>query len=125
MIRILPRPQVVATLAALAFVADAAADTTWIDVRSESERAERRVEGDAHVPLADIAAGVAALDLPKDADIALYCAVGGRAGLAKLRLQSLGYSKVRNAGGIDDVIKARSCGDSGGAVVSCASDRTR
>jgi rhodanese-related sulfurtransferase len=119
------RPHPLLAITALLLAGTAAADTTWIDVRSDSERAERRVEGDVHVPLSDIAAGVEALGLPKDADIALYCAVGGRAGVAKLRLQSLGYSKVRNAGGIDEVIEARDCNDTGMPVVSCASERTR
>lgn len=119
MIRILPRLPVLATLAALAFAASAEAETTWIDVRSESERAERRVDGDGHVPFTDIAAGVEALGLAKDADIALYCAAGGRSGAAMLRLKSLGFSKVRNAGGIDDVIRERGCKDSGAPVVDC------
>lgn len=125
MASLLSRPHPLLAIAALLLAGTAAADTTWIDVRSESEREARRVEGDAHIPLSDIAAGVAALGLPKDADIALYCAVGGRAGVAKLRLQSLGYSKVRNAGGIDDVVEARGCNDTGTPVVSCATERSR
>ncbi|MFM7783902.1 MAG: rhodanese-like domain-containing protein [Gammaproteobacteria bacterium] len=125
MASLLSRPHPLLATAALLLAGTTSADTTWIDVRSDAERAERRVEGDAHVPFSDIAAGVQALGLPKDADIALYCAVGGRAGVAKLRLQSLGYSKVRNAGGIDDVIDARDCSDTGTPVVSCATERSR
>lgn len=122
-----PRPfrQPLPGVAALLLAASAAAETTWIDVRSDAERAQRRVEGDAHVPFSDIAAGVEALGLPKDADIALYCASGGRSGVATLRLKSLGFSKVRNAGGLDNVIEARGCTDPGTPLVSCGSERSR
>jgi phage shock protein E len=39
----------------------------------------------------------------KDKEIILYCRSGGRAGSAKQMLESAGYKKVTNAGGLTDM----------------------
>lgn len=93
--------------AALLAATAAAADPLWIDVRSPEEYAEGHIAGDPNVPHTEIAARIAALAPAKDAEIVLYCAVGVRSGKAMKTLRSLGYTNVRNAGGIDDARQER------------------
>ena len=39
----------------------------------------------------------------KDVPVICFCAVGGRAGVAKAALEAAGYSSVINAGGLSDI----------------------
>jgi len=82
--------------------AEVPADAVWIDVRTPDEYAQGHLEQALLIPFDGIEAGVARLKLPKDAPIYLYCAVGGRAGQAKARLDAVGYTNVTNAGGLAD-----------------------
>jgi phage shock protein E len=77
-------------------------NAVWIDVRSPSEYAGGHLEGAKSIPYDGIEAGVAHLKLAKDTPIYLYCAVGGRAGIAKKSLEAQGYSQVINVGGLED-----------------------
>ncbi len=77
-------------------------NAVWIDVRSPFEYAMGHLPQATRIPLDDIAAGVAELHLARDTPIYLYCAVGGRAGKAKVRLEAAGYTNVTNAGGLED-----------------------
>lgn len=81
----------------------------WIDVRSPGEYADQHLRGDPNIPYADIARRIAEIAPDKSTEIALYCAAGGRAGTAAAQLERLGYSNVRNAGGISQVRKERGC----------------
>lgn len=81
--------------------AELPADAVWIDVRTPSEYASGHLKQARLIPFDGIEAGVTGLELPLDAPIYLYCAVGGRAEVAKQRLQALGYSNVTNAGGLE------------------------
>ena len=47
--------------------------------------------------------GMVVLKLGRDTPIYLYCGSGGRAEMAKQRLELLGYTNVTNAGGLDEV----------------------
>ncbi len=78
-----------------------------IDVREETElRATGKAKGAHHIPLAlvSLRANPAAPDcpLPAGLPIAVYCASGGRSGMAVRALQALGYDQVHNVGGFAD-----------------------
>lgn len=98
-------------------VAAAAADLAacWLDVRSQREQDEqdeaplpkvraRRVHCPVSMDDASALVAKAAQLLPeKDAPVICFCAVGGRAGVAKSALEAAGYSHVINAGGLSDI----------------------
>lgn len=77
------------------------ADAVWIDVRTPAEYATGHLPQAELIPFDSIEVGVAKLDLATDTPIYLYCAVGGRAEMAKQSLQALGYSNVTNAGSLE------------------------
>lgn len=77
-------------------------NAVWIDVRTPQEFASGHVASAHSIPFDRIEVGAAELKLDKDAPIYLYCAVGGRAGMAKKRLDALGYTHVTNVGGLTD-----------------------
>jgi len=77
-------------------------DAVWIDTRTAEEYAEGHLEQAALIPYDVIEEGVAALQLPKDAPIYLYCRSGNRAGKAKLVLEAQNYTNVINVGGLED-----------------------
>ena len=79
-----------------------AEEALWVDVRSDAEYEEDHIAGATHIPHTEIATEIAALKLDKTAPIILFCGSGGRAGIARETLESLGYSNLRNVGGIDD-----------------------
>lgn len=83
------------------------AEQVWIDVRSIEEYSTDHIEGDANIPLATIDAAALAAKYGKDAELMLYCRSGNRAGQAKQLLETAGFTKVTNAGGITDVRKLR------------------
>lgn len=66
-----------------------------LDVRSEDEYKDGHIEGSINIPLNKLAA----IDLPKETPIFVYCLSGGRAGRAAAFLQKAGYDAV-NIGGI-------------------------
>ena len=85
--------------------AQTAADAVWIDVRTPTEYASGHLQQATLIPFDGIEVGVAALNLDKDTPIYLYCAVGGRAEVAKQRLQAQQYSKVTNVGSLENARK--------------------
>jgi phage shock protein E len=98
---------VLAVVALLLGHTKSAADVVWIDVRSDEEHRDNHIAGDTHIPFRQIAEQIGAHVSDKDAEIALYCASGGRSWIAKRTLDELGYTRVSNAGGIDQVRKQR------------------
>jgi phage shock protein E len=82
--------------------AEVPAGAVWIDVRSPAEYASGHLETAQSIPFDGIEAGVAGLKLSKETPIYLYCAVGGRAEIAKKTLDAQGYSHVINVGGLED-----------------------
>jgi phage shock protein E len=95
-------------------VAAAATDPAacWLDVRSLAEQQEEpmpkvratRVQCPVWMDEAsDLVANAAQLLPDKEAPIICFCAVGGRAGVAKSALEAAGYSSVINAGGLQDI----------------------
>jgi phage shock protein E len=87
--------------AATAGRGDVPDDAVWIDVRSRLEYAMGNLPQATRIHYEDIEQGVSGLELDKDTPIYLYCAVGGRAGIAKERLEAIGYTNVTNAGSLE------------------------
>lgn len=79
----------------------------WIDVRTQAEYQADHIEGDINIPLAVIGDSAATLVTDKSAQIILYCRSGKRAGVALAELKALGYTNVKNAGGINDARQVR------------------
>ncbi|TCS38744.1 rhodanese-like domain-containing protein [Reinekea marinisedimentorum] len=72
-----------------------------IDTRTENEFNAGHIEGAELIPYDEIAMQIASIAEDKSTPILLYCRSGRRAGVAEQALQSLGYTNVRNLGGID------------------------
>lgn len=70
-----------------------------IDVRSEREFQSGHIEGALHMPYENIESLIETKIQDKSAPIILYCAVGGRAAIAKKSLEKLGYTHTINGGG--------------------------
>lgn len=69
----------------------------FIDVRSKQDFDVAHVVGAINIPLGEISADYLKLkDLDKNSDIVVYCAAGGRAEMAKKKLESFGFSNVVN-----------------------------
>lgn len=77
-----------------------AAAETYLDVRTDAEWEAGHVSGAVLLDVEKIKTG-ALPDLPKDAPITIYCRTGHRAGEALDILKSKGYTRVRNAGGLE------------------------
>lgn len=77
-------------------------NTVWIDVRTPGEFEVDHLEGAHLIPYDGIETGILALNVEKDTPIYLYCAVGGRAGIARESLEKRGYTNVVNAGGLEN-----------------------
>ena len=78
-----------------------------IDVRTPAEFAAGHVDGAINIPLEVIGQQITSLkDLKKDSTIVLYCRSGKRSEAARATLAGQGYTKVVNAGGLDDISKA-------------------
>ena len=70
-----------------------------LDVRTPEEYRAGRIPGSRSLPLQELN-GVAALAPGKDTPLYLYCHSGVRAGQAAAMLQRMGYTHVKNLGGI-------------------------
>jgi rhodanese-related sulfurtransferase len=66
-----------------------------IDVREPHEYEEFNI-GAKLIPLGTLPDAAAGMDVLKNEEIILHCRSGARSGNAKLYLQELGFSKVRN-----------------------------
>jgi phage shock protein E len=73
-----------------------------IDVRTEAEYLEIRIDGAILLPLADITLNAINVLPDKNATIILYCRSGNRSAQAALLLDGLGYTKIYDMGGIID-----------------------
>lgn len=72
---------------------------TLVDVRSPSEYASGHIDGAVNIPVGEL--GRRLDELPDKAQpIVVYCRSGARSGSAKSLLDSKGYQKVVNLGGI-------------------------
>lgn len=71
-------------------------------MRSAEEFAQGHLPGALNVPYLEVGTRIRQITQDPEAEIRLYCAVGGRAQIAKVWLQSLGYRNVMNEGGLED-----------------------
>ncbi len=79
----------------------------FIDVREPFEFATGHVKGAINIPPSRLMAGDKRLnDIPKDAEIILYCRSGSRSGVSAHIMKSMGYTNITN--GINkDQVRAR------------------
>ncbi|WP_266170443.1 rhodanese-like domain-containing protein [Dyella subtropica] len=66
-----------------------------LDVRHTDEYRDGHIAGALNIPVEQLAARYAALGVPRDQDIVVYCVSGRRAAHAQEILQAQGYSHVR------------------------------
>jgi phage shock protein E len=72
-----------------------------VDVRSPEEFRDGGYPGAVNIPLQVL--GARLHELSKDVPVVLYCASGGRSGLAARQLKQAGFVDVVNAGGLGDM----------------------
>lgn len=74
-----------------------------VDVRSVGEFSGEHYNGALNIPVDEVQKRISEFGSNKEREIILYCRSGGRAGSAKQILESAGYKKVTNAGGLSDM----------------------
>lgn len=74
----------------------------YIDVRTKGEYESGHVDGAMNFDIMDMMYGKFP-DVPKDAEITLYCESGNRSMMAKTMMEQNGWQKIINGGSIDDV----------------------
>jgi phage shock protein E len=95
---------ITAVLASASFLfADAKRTGHWIDVRTPEEYAAGHLQGAVNIPFNEIAERIDEVTTDKNAEIHVYCASGGRSGIAREDLLELGYKNVINDGGYEDL----------------------
>jgi rhodanese-related sulfurtransferase len=70
-----------------------------LDVRSPEEFSGGHIEGAMSIPIQELARRMGELG-DKDAEIVVYCQSGGRSAMAKRLLESNGFTKVHDMGGM-------------------------
>ena len=71
-----------------------------LDVRTPEEYAEIHIPHSLSLPLDRLRSRIGAVVGDKDAEIIVYCLSGARAATACRELSAMGYTNVRNLGGI-------------------------
>jgi NADPH-dependent 2,4-dienoyl-CoA reductase/sulfur reductase-like enzyme/rhodanese-related sulfurtransferase len=84
----------------------AGTDPVVIDVRTPEEFDSGAYPGAVNLPLDELGNRIGDLG-PFDRDIVVYCASGARSAYAQRILMQVGYSNVRNGGGIMDMMYSR------------------
>ena len=87
-------------------------DGMLLDVRTVDEYAEGHIPGSINIPL-DTVASVLECIPDKDAPLFVHCLSGGRSGKAVAFLKKLGYTQVKNIGGIKVITTTRTDLDAG------------
>lgn len=77
------------------------AGASIVDVRTPEEFRDGGYPGAVNIPLQ--ALGARMNEIPKDKPVVLYCASGGRSGMAARQLKQAGWADVTNAGGLGDM----------------------
>ena len=76
------------------------------DVRSAEEYRAGHVREAVHIPYEQLAHRITAIVPNRDTHIVLYCRSGRRAEIAEQALRRLGYSRIENKGGLEDMRRA-------------------
>lgn len=85
-------------ISAEAAVAHLKSGALLIDVRTPAEYSTGHVNGAINMPLQQLDSLIGSQVKDKDQVILLHCQSGARSGMAKNRLQALGYTQVYNLG---------------------------
>jgi phage shock protein E len=93
------------TLLLLSPVLAWAGEAYWIDVRTAEEYAAGHVGQAVNIPYEEIANRISEVTRDKDAEIYVYCRSGRRSGIAKAALDEAGFTRVVNAGSLEDALK--------------------
>jgi phage shock protein E len=72
-----------------------------VDVRSPEEFRDGFYPGAVNIPVGDLPRRLG--EIKKEQAVVLYCASGGRSGMAARMLKQAGYTDVVNAGGLGDM----------------------
>jgi phage shock protein E len=72
-----------------------------VDVRSPEEFRDGFYPGAVNIPVGELSRRMG--EVKKDKAVVLYCASGGRSGMAARLLKQAGYAHVVNAGGLGDM----------------------
>ena len=81
---------------------DSEKDYTILDVRTQTEYDEGHIEGAILIPDYDIEAKAESVLTDKSRLILVYCRSGRRSKIASEKLAEMGYTNVREFGGIND-----------------------
>ena len=74
-----------------------------LDVRTKAEYDAGHANDAIHHDIMDMMYGKFP-EIPKDAEIIMYCESGNRAMMAKSMMENAGYTNVTNGGSINDII---------------------
>ena len=83
-------------------IMDSGAEYVLIDARTDEEFAQGHIEGAIMIPEYEIAQKAESVIADKDALILVYCRSGRRSKIAAEELVKLGYTNVKEFGGIID-----------------------
>ncbi len=75
-------------------------EPVYIDVRSAGEFAGGALDGAVSLPLDQLSQGIGRLAPDPERELVLYCASGARSAYGCALLQQMGYTRVRNGGGL-------------------------
>ena len=81
-------------------VMDSDKSVVLIDVRTPNEFKSARIPNSISVPLNNLIAGIQKVATNKDTTLIIYCQSGARASSACSELTKIGYTNIRNLGGI-------------------------
>lgn len=73
---------------------------TIIDVRTQKEYESGHIKGAINIPVTEIEAEI---NYDKDKPIAVYCRTGARSSEAAKTLEKMGYTKIYDLGGIQNI----------------------
>ena len=82
------------------------ASVTLVDVRTPAEHAQGHVEGAVLIDWYGPSCEQRLAELPRDGAYLLYCRSGNRSGRAASMMATLGFQRVWNAGGFQDLAAA-------------------
>lgn len=78
-----------------------------VDVRTPAEYAQGHLDDALNIPFDQIEERVAELGEDKDREIVVYCRSGRRSGIGEKTLRKLGFKNEFNAGGYEQLLRAK------------------
>ncbi len=74
-----------------------------VDVRTPEEFSQGHLDNAVNIPYESISAEFTKQKIAKDQPVVVYCRSGRRSGIAQTSLIELGYSKIHNGGGYEQL----------------------